>query len=92
MNKHWGKMNLSELPPLHGQTVTSNYNTERGSFDITTFGVLSGREIGDEIEERCFKETDAEEAVKCLRRCFQVMLLKLKMGDLDMHTLILLLA
>ena len=67
-------MNLSELPPLHGQAVSNSYTSERGSFDITTFGILSGREVLDEVEEKAFKETDAEEAVKCLRRCFQVKL------------------
>lgn len=66
-------MNLSEFPPLHSQSVSNSYGSEHGSFDITTFGILAGREVVDEIEEKSFKETDAEEAVKCLRRCFQVL-------------------
>lgn len=66
-------MSLSEFPPLQGQSVGNSYASNSGSFDITTFGILSGREVIDEIEERTFKEPDAEEAVKCLRRCFQVL-------------------
>ena len=67
-------MNLSEFPPIQGQAVEQSYGSGRGSFDITTFGILSGREAIEDFEERSFKETDAEEAVKCLRRCFQVSL------------------
>ena len=65
-------MNISEFPPLHGQVVSESYGSGSGSIDITTFGILSGREVIEDVEERNFKEPDAEEAVKSLRRCFQV--------------------
>lgn len=64
-------MDLSSLPPLHGHLSIAGTSLDfGGGFGIG--GFLSDRDSADEGQSRGFGENDGEEAVKCLRRGFQV--------------------
>lgn len=64
-------MDLSSLPPLHGQLSLATASAEySGSFSIS--GFLTDRDFLEDTQGRGFNENDGEEAVKCLRRGFQV--------------------
>jgi len=63
-------MDLSSLPPLHGQLSLASGSADfTGSFGISGF---LDRDYLEETQGRVFNENDGEEAVKCLRRGFQV--------------------
>ena len=69
-------MDISAFPPLHGQLAFTKSSVE---FEIGGFGMsgMSGFPSEREPEElsgqpRVFTGNDGEEAIKCLRKAFQV--------------------
>ncbi|WAR21948.1 CC142-like protein [Mya arenaria] len=66
-------MDLSSLPPLQGQLSFANSSVEF-SDGFGVGGFISEREHVNEsgTETRAFNVNDGEEAVKCLRRAFQL--------------------
>ncbi|XP_052773816.1 uncharacterized protein LOC128212404 isoform X2 [Mya arenaria] len=67
-------MDLSSLPPLQGQLSFANSSVEF-SDGFGVGGFISEREHVNEsgTETRAFNVNDGEEAVKCLRRAFQIL-------------------
>jgi len=65
-------MNLSSLPPLHGQLSLARSSVEfKDGFDIGEY--ISGGAAEEEHGGlRAFGAADGEEAVRCLRKAFQV--------------------
>ncbi|XP_053406512.1 uncharacterized protein LOC123547038 [Mercenaria mercenaria] len=69
-------MDLSSLPPLHGQIANARSSVEFRNDGLGIPGYLYDRDLlqdEDPSQVKTFGENDGEEAVKCLRRCFQVL-------------------
>ena len=66
-------MDLSSLPPLHGQIANTRNSVEFHDIGAGISGYMyDTNQDEDPSQVKSFNENDGEEAVKCLRRCFQV--------------------
>lgn len=68
-------MDLSNLPPLQGQFSTARSSVELSNTGVGFSELLYERDFQEEGQPQRskFDEHDGEEAVKCLRKCFQVL-------------------